>query len=490
MYQSGLYYPFFSLPQVAALQQIANLQSNNDPNGCLSLANNQGAARSNPFLKSPDLNVQPHSSSTISNSGDLDICESIRSDILRQINPDLMSHAIADVPGFIMESGYGFPAQGKMNLYAKAGKRGSNYRQEMNNVQTKRQRLQPMLQGPAEWSGDNSKNNQLLMPPPSWTGNEQITNAIWQYFIKSQQSEMIYNRKVQLRDALYAVVQDVFPYAGLYIVGSSMSGFGTNKSDLDLCLMISHQQIDQKKEATEILMMVQKAFQKCSFIKKAQVIRAKVPILKFWDRVSNVECDLNINNSVGIRNTHLLKYYCSLDWRVRPLALYVKYWARFHDINDARKMTISSYSLSMMLIHYLQYGCSPPVLPCLQKGYVSAKANIKQMRFDQRLNHNSENMQNLDSLGICYHHAFTSQYDQDVMSVRLGTKVPLFMVMEQTDQPSMWKCLCIEEPFDLSNTARSVYDENTFLRVKRVFYSSYTKLSRTRNAETILQHPF
>lgn len=124
MYQSGLYYPFFSLPQVAALQQIAtaSLQTSNDPNVVLSLANNQGAARGTPFLKTPDLNFQPPSSSTISNSGNLDICESIRSDILRQINPDLMSHAIADVPGFIMESGFGYPAQGKMHFYAKSGK--------------------------------------------------------------------------------------------------------------------------------------------------------------------------------------------------------------------------------------------------------------------------------------------------------------------------------------------------------------------------------
>lgn len=42
------------------------------------------------------------------------------------------------------------------------------------------------------------------------------------------------------------------------------------------------------------------------------------------------------------------------DWRVRPLVLYIKKWARFHDINDASKATISSYSLCLMLIHYLQ----------------------------------------------------------------------------------------------------------------------------------------
>lgn len=44
----------------------------------------------------------------------------------------------------------------------------------------------------------------------------------------------------------------------------------------------------------------------------------------------------------------------SADWRVRPLVLYIKKWARFHDINDASKATISSYSLCLMLIHYLQ----------------------------------------------------------------------------------------------------------------------------------------
>ena len=29
---------------------------------------------------------------------------------------------------------------------------------------------------------------------------------------------------------------------------------------------------------------------------------------------SGVECDLNVNNSVGIRNTHLLRYYASSEY--------------------------------------------------------------------------------------------------------------------------------------------------------------------------------
>lgn len=38
------------------------------------------------------------------------------------------------------------------------------------------------------------------------------------------------------------------------------------------------------------------------------LIEAKVPILRFRDRCYHLEVDLNYNNSVGIKNTHLL--YC------------------------------------------------------------------------------------------------------------------------------------------------------------------------------------
>lgn len=197
--------------------------------------------------------------------------------------------------------------------------------------------------------------------------NDKITEGVWRYFENYRQTDEMYRNKIRFRNALYAIFKDVFPYCGLYIVGSSMSGFGTKTSDMDLCLMLSPYQMDGKKEAVELLMVIQRAFRKCSFIRRSQVIRARVPILKFEDANTQVECDLNINNNVGIRNTHLLKYYANMDWRVRPLVLFVKKWARFHDINDASKKTISSYSLCLMVIHYLQYGCNPPVLESIQK---------------------------------------------------------------------------------------------------------------------------
>ena len=52
-----------------------------------------------------------------------------------------------------------------------------------------------------------------------------------------------------------------------------------------------------------------------------------------------------------------------MDWRVRPLVAITKLWARAHRINDARRRTLSSYALTLMVLHYLQGGAAPALLP-------------------------------------------------------------------------------------------------------------------------------
>lgn len=54
------------------------------------------------------------------------------------------------------------------------------------------------------------------------------------------------------------------------------------------------------------------------------------------------------------------------------------------------------------------------------------------------------------------------------------------------NDPHQWKFLCIEEPFDLTNTARSVYDVAEFKRIRDVFYNSYKTLSNTHSLDSIL----
>jgi len=48
--------------------------------------------------------------------------------------------------------------------------------------------------------------------------------------------------------------------------------------------------------------------------------------------------------------------------------MFIKRWAKFHNINSAQFNTLSSYALTLMAIHYLQYGVKgPAVVPALQQ---------------------------------------------------------------------------------------------------------------------------
>ena len=50
--------------------------------------------------------------------------------------------------------------------------------------------------------------------------------------------------------------------------------------------------------------------------------------------------------------------------------------------------------------------------------------------------------------------------------------------------------LLLTEPFDHTNTARSVYDIGIFEQIKHVFQRSRDELLKTRDLESILQAPY
>ncbi|CAB1321465.1 unnamed protein product, partial [Coregonus sp. 'balchen'] len=120
-------------------------------------------------------------------------------------------------------------------------------------------------------------------------------------FEACQQQSADLEWKELCRARLQREIQRLFPLARLYLAGSSLNGFGSRNSDADLCLVI---------QAAPV-----------TYMERPQLIRAKVPILKFRDKVSGVEFDLNVNNTVGIRNTFLLRSYADAERRVRPIIL-------------------------------------------------------------------------------------------------------------------------------------------------------------------------
>lgn len=62
-----------------------------------------------------------------------------------------------------------------------------------------------------------------------------------------------------------------------------------------------------------------------------------MPIVKVWDPVLGLACDMNVNNTLALENTRMIRIYVEIDPRVRQLAMLIKYWTRRRKVNDAGK---------------------------------------------------------------------------------------------------------------------------------------------------------
>ncbi|EDV45985.1 poly(A) RNA polymerase gld-2 homolog B [Drosophila erecta] len=342
---------------------------------------------------------------------------------------------------------------------------------------------------------------------------DNLSAEIWKRFRGAQQTHKKFKLKMRLWRYLYLWMhQPMFERYRICLVGSTITGFGTDTSDIDMCLLPEqgvhphqhqyhqhqHQHFHNEKrtEALIILTLFNAVLKDTEVFQDFNLIEARVPILRFKDITNGIEVDLNFNNCVGIKNTYLLQLYAQMDWRTRPLVVIVKLWAQYHDINDAKRMTISSYSLVLMVLHYLQHACVPHVLPCLHSLYPEKFQLGQPDCLDLDLIEPIEPYQALNTQTLGEHllgfFKYYSSFDfrNFAISIRTGGILPVStcrMAKSPKNDVYQWKELNIEEPFDLSNTARSVYDAPTFERVKAVFLVSARRLDHTLDLATIFR---
>ncbi|XP_014820543.1 PREDICTED: poly(A) RNA polymerase GLD2 [Calidris pugnax] len=318
---------------------------------------------------------------------------------------------------------------------------------------------------------------------------DKLSQQVLDLFQACQQQTCDLNRKELCRTELQREIQRIFPQSRLFLVGSSLNGFATRTSDGDLCLVVKEEPVNQKTEARHILSLIQKLFSTklSSYIERPQLIRAKVPIVKFRDKVSRVEFDLNVNNVVGIRNTFLLRTYAYIENRVRPLVLVIKKWASFRDINDASRGTLSSYSLVLMVLHYLQT-LPEPILPSLQKNYPECFDPTMQLHLVHRVPRTippylSKNGSSLGDLLIGFFKYYATEFDwsHQMISVREAKAIP-------RPDGTEWrnKFICVEEPFDGTNTARAVHEKQKFDRIRSEILQTWRILGDKKDLNYVL----
>ncbi|XP_076805705.1 poly(A) RNA polymerase GLD2-like [Clavelina lepadiformis] len=351
----------------------------------------------------------------------------------------------------------------------------------------------------------NNKRRRLESSHPSQTTSQcQVLNhvlhadplsqQIQKFLVDNEQRQAFLDEKIDLVTALEKTLSNtIFPEARVHLVGSSSNGFGRLTSDADMCLVLDGVTRVISRKPFSVLTKIQNLLRNVDFASNLQIIPAKVSILKFNVPHCGLECDINVDKTVGLRNTYLLLAYARRDPRVRPLVMCVKEWAHTNEINDASRGTFSSYALCLMVIHYLQCGPKPRVLPSLQVLYPQS------FSFDLSLDEVKEfalkvppfcsaNKQPLSELLIGFFEYFSRFDFSQIMSVRLGKTLRL-TEGHYTDKenPYSKKFFRIEEPFDLSNVARAVKMPKAPLLIRK-FSQAVVRIAQEKDLRCLLRN--
>jgi len=116
----------------------------------------------------------------------------------------------------------------------------------------------------------------------------------------------------------------------------------------------------------------------------AEMIPARVPVMKFVDGFSGLACNVAIGNTNAVFKSKVLKQLAVKDARFPKLLRLVKALAREPGILGGRDGRLNSYCITQMVIFHLQT-CEQKILPPLCELF-GISATTKS-RFEQRPMH-------------------------------------------------------------------------------------------------------
>ena len=117
---------------------------------------------------------------------------------------------------------------------------------------------------------------------------------------------------------------------------------------------------------------------------------ARAPLLTLA-RADGVVVDITVGNHLPVYNSRLVKEYCELDARLKPLACAVKMFAKAAGVVGAAKQHLSSYAWTLLAVFYLQSAdlksylpssAESSNLPCLQSGSTKQNISIQGRTYD------------------------------------------------------------------------------------------------------------
>lgn len=210
---------------------------------------------------------------------------------------------------------------------------------------------------------------------------------------------------------LNTTITDILPY------GSRISGLNNSYSDVDFNINYV-----SKTPAQKVIKSFANKLRKSQvFIKVFALIYAKIPIIKCTHKNTGIDCDISFNNVCAVHNSHLLNYILSMDYRIKPVLMKLKIWAK--NIGLINTNGFSSYSFYWLGLFIMQVVGILPAIRDLQKSVPEILVNQWNCAFSknpQEYMNKQETLNESDILNFFYKYYSNFDFDKFVISPYTG----------------------------------------------------------------------
>ncbi|KAK6342969.1 hypothetical protein TWF718_008349 [Orbilia javanica] len=308
---------------------------------------------------------------------------------------------------------------------------------------------------------------------------EKLTADLEKLYSELLPSEESNERRRKFLEKLEKLLNDEWPGHDIKVrpFGSTENRLCSTDSDVDVCIVTDFKDIEN-------VCLLAKVLGKHRMERIVCVQNAKVPIVRIWDPEYKVQCDMNVNNTLALENTRMVKTYVDIDPRVQRLAMIIKYWTKQRILNDAAGGgTLSSYTWICMIVNFLQTR-EPPILPSLHQR--EHKKRPTQNGVDVSFDDDIETLrgfgeQNTESLGSLLFNFFKRygyeiDFEKNVISVRMGK---LISKAEKKWDALFGHRLCVEEPFSIARNLSNGADDNAVRGIHEEFRRAFKLLAES-----------
>eukprot|EP01132_Coremiostelium_polycephalum_P005143 gene5143-6403_t len=275
--------------------------------------------------------------------------------------------------------------------------------------------------------------------------------------------------------------------ATVQLFGSSINLPVTLKdcSDIDVSLICDY--ADSHKKEKVIMEAIKNGFNSIGYIISKIDVRLKLKVLKMYDPISKVYIDICLNNHIGPLNSKLISMYLDMDNRLPILILIIKYWAKMNDIGDASTHTLSSFSWTLMIIHYLQI---KNILPSLHELGLKTDPKLRQtitingitnylpIQISMEKSNVSSSIESLLHGFFIYYSQF--KFDEYEINIKAGTLTPRHK--KQFKKPFIY----INDPFIHTTCISKSVDEVGFPKILKAIILTESIIRTTSSLYDII----